>query len=318
MYRDTQQQALGFLVSQVSVIEATVNRILYPDIQYPMLVPVDTSANQWAKSVTYFSIDKIGQAEWFSAQAKDVPIADVMREKFEHGIEMAAIGYRYTTEEIGQALMVPGTNLTTERAEAARRAADEKLDAVALRGDVGKGWYGLLNAPAVTVATARANGNNNSTYFIDKSGDQMAADMNDALTGVYTESNTIEMANTILLPVSTLNLMATTRMTNIEQSALAWFKANNIYTMVTGQPIDIRAVRGLETAGEDGGGRMVVYRKDPQVVKFHLPMPHQFLPVWQTGPMVFDIPGVFRTGGTEIRRPGAVRYVDGIVEAPGT
>jgi hypothetical protein len=34
--------------------------------------------------------------------------------------------------------------------------------------------------------------------------------------------------------------------------------------------------------------------------------------VWQTGPITFDIPGIFRIGGVEIRRPGAVRYVDQI------
>jgi hypothetical protein len=56
----------------------------------------------------------------------------------------------------------------------------------------------------------------------------------------------------------------------------------------------------------------VAYKRDPRVLKLHLPMRHRFLPVWQTGPITFDVPGIFRTGGTEIRRPGAVRYFDGI------
>jgi hypothetical protein len=30
--------------------------------------------------------------------------------------------------------------------------------------------------------------------------------------------------------------------------------------------------------------------------------------------LVFDVPGIFRLAGLEIRRPGAVRYVDGILE----
>jgi hypothetical protein len=49
---------------------------------------------------------------------------------------------------------------------------------------------------------------------------------------------------------------------------------------------------------------MVVYRRDPQVLKLHLPMPHWFLPVFQTGPMTLDIPGIFRVGSVEVRRPG--------------
>ena len=71
-------------------------------------------------------------------------------------------------------------------------------------------------------------------------------------------------------------------------------------------------VRGLDTGGAAGQARAVAYRKDPEIVKMHIPMPHRFLPVWQTGPMVFDIPGVFRLAGLEIRRPGAFRYLDGI------
>ena len=38
------QAALGFLVSQVSSIETEVYAIRYADIQYPRLVPVDTTA----------------------------------------------------------------------------------------------------------------------------------------------------------------------------------------------------------------------------------------------------------------------------------
>jgi hypothetical protein len=52
------------------------------------------------------------------------------------------------------------------------------------------------------------------------------------------------------------------------------------------------------------------------VLKIHIPMPHRFLPVWQTGPMKYDVPGIFRLGGLEIRRPKAVRYVDGVFDAP--
>jgi hypothetical protein len=95
---------------------------------------------------------------------------------------------------------------------------------------------------------------------------------------------------------------------------LEFLRANNVYTFQTNQPLTIRGIRGLETAGVDGTGRMVVYRRDPSVLKMHIPMPHRFLPVYQTAPLVFDVPGIFRLGGLEIRRPSAVRYVDGIIE----
>jgi hypothetical protein len=49
---------------------------------------------------------------------------------------MAAIGYRYTLEELGQAMMLPNTNLTIERAAAARRAYEEMVYNIALFLDI--------------------------------------------------------------------------------------------------------------------------------------------------------------------------------------
>lgn len=319
--QDAQQQALGFLVRQASYIEPEVVRIVYPDIQYPALIPIDTSANEWAKSVTFFSLDKVGAADWFHHLAKDVPIADVQREKFEHTIEMAAIGYRYSLEELGHAMLIPGTPLSSERAEAARRASEEFIDNVALRGDTRKGMTGLINDANVSIIHARADGGqtlgdtDGSPDWTDKSGEQIARDVNEALSGVYVDSKTTEMADTILLPVAALTFMATKQYSVAsDTTVLDWVKKNNVYTMQTGQPLMVRGVRGLETAGAGSTGRMVVYRRDPRVLKMHIPMPHRFLPVWQTGPMVFDVPGIFRLGGLEIRRPGSVRYVDGVID----
>src|SRR6185295_13866436 len=95
------QQALGFLLSQTTHIEAGVYKIQYPDLQYSKLIPLDFSANEWAKSITYFSMDQVGEADWFNHMATDMRLADVNRQKFESMVLMAGIGYRYTLEELG-------------------------------------------------------------------------------------------------------------------------------------------------------------------------------------------------------------------------
>jgi hypothetical protein len=310
-YNISDQEAIGFLVSQTSSIEAQVVEVQYPDIQYPQLIPVDTSANEWAKSVTYYSTDKTGKAGWFAARANDIHVADINRAKHEVGIEMADIGYRYDIEELGQAMMVPGTNLTADRALAARRAYEEFVDDVALRGKGEKAMYGIMNYPGIT--TVLAGIQNTHTTWDQKDADGITADINSALTGVYVNSLTVEMADTILLPVGAITILGTKRIPNTTASVLDYIRTNNVYTQTTGQPLTIRALRGLETAGQNGSGRMVVYRRDPQVLKMHIPMTHRFLNVFQTAPLVFDVPGIFRLAGLEIRRPGAVRYIDGIL-----
>ena len=52
----------------------------------------------------------------------------------EVAVEMAAVGYRWTTEEVQQQMMVPNGNLQIDRAAAAKRAAEEFTHATALYG----------------------------------------------------------------------------------------------------------------------------------------------------------------------------------------
>ena len=167
-----------------------------------------------------------------------------------------------------------------------------------------------MNYPGITAVLAKNVGGN--TTWDAKLSDDIIEDVNNALTGVYTGSLTVEMADTVLLPVQALTILSTKRIPDTDRSVLEYLIRNNVFTQITGRPLTIRALRGLETAGQNGSGRMIVYRRDPQVLKMHIPMTHRFLPVWQTGPLVFDVPGIFRLAGLEVRRPGAMRYVDGI------
>jgi hypothetical protein len=316
---DAPQQALAFLQQQLSYIEPVVYATRYADIQYPNLIPVDTSANEWTKSITFYSSDQVGRAEFFHHTADDMPYADVTRQKFEQGIEMAAIGYTYTMEELAQAMMLPGRNIGTERADAARRAYEEFVDDTAFRGQTIKGWTGLLNnadVSVITVAHDGAGGGGTSAEWDDKTGDQIIRDVNDALSAVFTTSLQIEMADTVLLPVTMFTKLGTLpRGPNTDLSILEWLSKYNVYTAQTGQSLTFRAVRGLETAGAGGLGRMIVYRRDPSVLKMHIPMPHRFLPAQLIGVMKYAVPGIFRLGPVEIRRPASVRYVDGIMDS---
>lgn len=310
---DAQGVALSFLVRQATLIEPVVYAMRYQEIQYPTLVPVDTSAPDWIQSVTYFSMDGVGKADWFHGNANDVPKVELTREKFETGVSMAAIGYGYTLEELGTAQLY-GMNLSADKATLARRIAEEKIDAVAFVGDSTKGFTGLVNASTPTATTAPADGTGSATTFVSKTPDQVLRDINGQITGTFTGTLGAEMVDTILLPYSVLLDLSTRRIDAVNQTTiLEWVERNNIYTRLTGQPLLIRGLFGyLDTAGSGGTKRMVAYRRSPEVLKMHVPMPFRFLPAFQTGPIKFDVPGIFRIGGVDIRRPKAVRYLDGI------
>jgi hypothetical protein len=306
---DVDQQALGFLIAQTTYIEPTVYRIKYPDLNYRELVPIDTSAPPWTKSITVMSVDMVGKADWFTHLARDMPLADITRGKYEVAIEMAGVGYRYTTEELQQAMMVPNTNLTVERAAAAKRAAEEFIHNTAMYGQPQKNWLGLINhtLPVVvnvgTTWAARVTANQTGNIL---------ADINGLLMNIWLTSQTVEMADTLLLPLGAMSILSMTQLPNTTMNLLDWVSKNNIVTQQTGRQVLIRAVRGLDTAGSGGQSRAIAYTRDPDIIKMHIPMPHQFLEVWRTGVMIYDIPGIFRLAPLEIRRPGAIRFLDGM------
>jgi hypothetical protein len=313
-FGDAAQQALSFVVQQAQYIEPQVYEVAYPEIQYPNLVPIDSSGNEWMKSIAFLSLDKVGQANWFNHLAADVPFADVMLNKFEQGIEMAAIGYYWTLEETGQEAMISGPtiNRVMERANAARRASEEMIDRIAFFGDTTKGWTGLTNDPNVTITGAPADGTGSSALWSTKTANQMARDINLILSGVYTASLTTEIADTLLLPPDRFTALAQSLVTNTAVTGLNLVQQGNAYTALSGNPLTIRTVRGLETAGAGGVARAIAYRRDPQILKLHLPMPFNFRSPMQVTALRFDVPGIFRTGGVEVRRPKSMQYLDGI------
>jgi len=301
------QANLGFLLSQTSHIETAVNEVKYAAIQYKNLIPVDTSASDFAKSVTYFSSDKFGKADWINGNSDDVPMAGTEKSKFETNVYMAGIGYGYGFEELEHARML-GQNLQADDAKAARRAYEEMVDRVSFMGDAAKGFQGLLNNTNVAVASA-ITGNWTAAATNE---DQILADINDALISQAGGTNFVSYADTLLLSYERLNYLATTRLPDTNMTILQFLRENNTYTAMTGQPLTIRALRELRDSGAGGTQRMVTYRRNPEVLRLHIPMPHRFLKVFQKSSTYFEVPGVFRLGGLDIRYPNEVRYTDGI------
>lgn len=307
MFNDA-QAGLGFVVSQTAHIEPQVYRVKFTQIQYQDLIPVDTSANPWAKSVTFYSSEQFGAASWIS-DASDIPYGSDERSKFETNVWSAARGYRYSLEEVNQAAML-GQNLDANRALGARRAYEEFVDVLALTGDTKKAMKGLFNHASVPQAAA-VNGAASSPLWSTKTAAEKLTDSNGALGGVQSVTNNVALADTLLMPFSRFNAIASEQLPNTTMTTLEFLRRNNVYTAATGQPLTIRGLIGLDTAGSGGTARMIAYRRDPEVLKMHIPMPLRFMPAQIVG-LDYRIPGMFRVGGLDIRLPKEVRYVDGI------
>lgn len=305
-------QHLAFLQSQAAHIESQVYQIQYPDIQYRGLVPVDTSAAPFAGEVTYYSMDGYGQVKFMGNDGTDFPFVETDMRKHSVQIENLGVGYSYNEWELGMAQML-GINLTADKASIVRRVSEEKLDQIIFNGQPDMGWDGLIDSALVTKSDAPA-GAGGVTEWLQKTPDEIIKDVTTVLSGIVTTSLQIERADTILLPLAALHHIASTpRASGSDMSILEWIKRYNVYTAETGAALMVRSVRGLENAAAGNHGRMIAYRRDPQILRFHMPMPLRFYPA-QQWLLRYIVPAVMRCGGLEIRRPGGIRYLDLITD----
>lgn len=318
------QQALAFVTGQAYQVNQRVYETRHPDWDYSRLIWVDTSGPEWSPGVITYTSDLTGRAQWQSGYAKDIPLADVSQDRQTRNFQLAAIGYQWNIEEVNAAMAMPGMSLSDRRARAARLAYDKFLFDLVLRGSAEKGMGGLINFPGVTAINAPADGTGGSTLWVNAAGvgqktpAQIVRDINLALQGVFISTFESELADTLLLPVEAYTYIAGTPYSaTTMETILSFVQRTNIYTQQTGRPLTIRTVRELGTAAANGTtGRMVAYRNGEEHVKLLLPMPHRFLPVWQDGPMNFQVPGIFRTGGVDVLTTAAMRYLDQISEPP--
>lgn len=296
--------ALAQFKSQLTRLETEALDETFEDIQYAELIPVNTTGPEWVKGVTYRSLDRIGEAKWINQGGQDVPNADILSQEVNNMVELAAIGYSYTLEEVSQSVL-HNFPLERSRISAARRAAEEFIDDVALNGDADKGMTGLYNNGSIAPFAA-------AQTFETATLEQALTMVNNGLIGVGGEQARARYPrDTVILPTSSLSALANKIVPDTAQTFLNYIKTNNIYTARSGKELMVRDVNSLETAGAGDSKRAVFYRRDPNVLTFHMPMPHKFLPVQQVI-MEFKVPGIFRIGGTEIRRPDAVGYQDGV------
>lgn len=323
-YDATPEFQLGFARSQSHVLNSRAYEIEYPEMPIADLVAIDNSVPEWASGIDTLITDKVGAAQWLSGFSKDVPLADATMALVSLTIKGFGIGYQWNIEELGKAAF-QGYPLTDRRAAAARFAGEVFQWNVFLRGDTQIGITGLINHVSITPTASPANGDGAVRYWVSNAGvgaktsEEIVADINTLLMGSPGPGRVIK--NTLLLPDLALDYIVKTPygVTNPNETIMSFVAKNNEYTRQTGRPITIRSLwdlRNAATVGIAGGGRAVAYLNSPDVLKFWVPMPYRFFPVYQDGPFNFMVPGMSRVAPLDVFKPNGMTYLDGITEIP--
>lgn len=248
-------------------VKSRVARVRFEEMKAMRFVPFSTEAGPLKQFVKYRVLEQYLAAKWYSRNMTNIPVVNaVMRE---YGVEFKSIvsGYTYSYDD-AKIAAAEGSEYLAVLADTARMAIDLGIDEAVALGNPETNMTGLINHPNLPLVTV-PNGNwTTSTSAADMLEDLLYLD---TVVGVATSD--ILQADTLLLPPSAMRLA---------QGALLGAEfSSNVLNKFLQQAQNIKSVDSwnrLSTAAADGGGRVIVYKRDPTVVEAEIGVLFEQLP----------------------------------------
>lgn len=299
-----------FLNRQLDYIKQQTYDIKYAELKARKLFPVSSEADPGAENIFYRQYDQSGLAKIIANYADDLPNADVSGKEYSAAVKTLGAAYQYNLQEM-RAAAFGNVPLEQRRANAARRAIAQKENKISFFGDTLSGLVGLFSAPNITSVSIPATGTGATTQWANKTPDQILFDMNLVSNTVVSVSLGVENPDTMLLPLSQYNYVASTaRSQYSDKTILNYFLENNPYIK------QVEWVNELKGAGVSGSGsapydRMYSYRRSPEVLTLEIPSDFEQLEL-QIKNLVFKVPCIERFGGLLVYYPLALAFGDGI------
>ncbi len=294
----------AFLSRQLEHIRAQTYDIKYVQLKGRAFCPVDNSVSPGAETVTYRQYDARGLAKIIANYADDLPRADVVAAEFTSKIRGIGSSYGYSLQEV-RAARFAGVPLEQRKANAARKAIEEKLDKVAQTGDSAHGLLGILNQPNATVYSI-PNGAAGTATWSTKTPDEVVKDMHGIVNNQISVTKEVEAPDTMILPIEQYQLVSSIRMGDgSDKTILDFFLETSPYIK------EVSPWYACDGAGAGATDRMVVYRKDPDAIVLVIPQEFEQLTPEQRGLQTITACHM-RTGGVIMYYPLSMSYGDGI------
>lgn len=316
------QAAMSFLFSELTYVEQEVLRQPYPEIKYPVILPVDTSAPDWTGSIAFKTLDFAGEPALLGNRAADIPMVDIASSKGSVSVHDYAIGYDYTIGEVNQAMEISrnsrsaGINFLAEKANATRQLTEQFLDKAFFIGDertvdVKTGLFNDADVATYTTGDFLPGGTDKTIEAIlagtnaETVANELLQLFNQAVEQVrVTQTNTIFRPTHIGLPPLQLGKMRTYRIPNTSDTLITYLE----------RVINVTFFEHISLTGIGAGStdRMMVYTRDSKFVKAHMPRVFGLEAPATKDNLRFTSAGIVRIAGTELRIPKQHAYVDGV------
>ena len=287
-----------FLARELEQVLARTFEVQYADIKYSTVIPISTEIGPGADSFTYRIFDAQGSMKLIQDKASDLPRADVLRKEVTHQVRSLGASFAYSIQETRAAAMVPGMNLEQRRANAVRRAYEEKVQDVAYFGETAVSMDGFFNNANVDKTVP-------NKWFDNCTTDEMLEILNEAPTSIVQGSNMKESPNTMLVPYDVYRIISTTaRSTTSDTTVLEFFLSTNPFISSIEPINELEAGKSVLTKD-----RIICYDRSPEKLQLHIPRTLEFLPPVRNN-LEFSVAAHARVGGVALYYPKSVLYVE--------
>jgi hypothetical protein len=272
--------------------------ILYPELKWTRLIPVDTTAPPGVESIVYEQWDDAGEAKIIANGADDLPLADAAKDKFVNRVVVVGAAYKVTQEDLLRSQM-SGVPIENRRQRAAVNAIGRRLDVIAALGEPTAGLKGLLTHDQVPVIAATGS-------WDGLTPSQVIADLHRLEDTIWSTTNELQMPDTLVLPTAKMQLIRRGYFSvDNQQTILQRFLQNAAFIK------NVESWHRASTAGAGGTARAMAYKRDPAMLQIAFPVPLRQLPP-QPRNLALLNPMFSKIGGVEFYYPKSALYMDGI------
>lgn len=311
-------QAADIAFSIHTAVDSSFYDTMYPDKEWYTILNEDQvmeDINAGATSYSYITRDKHGAAAFIgNGPNNDIPMVGQSAGAIQVPIAYSAVGAEITNEDARQYQFGFNGNLAQDLGEAMRVACDNLVETSVIFGYEPLGLLPWINYPGLTVVQA-GQGASGQTEWSTKTAQEIARDVNNALTSMWENSRTLFKPLDIFIPLAQFAYLSDLSVviggTGTAETAVNWIPKNNIMYQITGQELRLHPSRYLKGAGAGNTDRMVVMERKREYQCLPFPLPYLLSqPIPQ--PLAAQWYAEQKFGSYHVRQQGSMMYVDGI------
>jgi hypothetical protein len=303
----TDDEGMMFMARELEQMEARTFDVLYQDLMYKQLFPVDSSINPGAKSITYKVYDKRGKPRWINSKAKDLPRADVDGRDVTTYQHMSGLSYGYSLQEI-MAARFAGVPLEQAKANAVRRGFEDEMNLTAFAGNADLGFVGFFTVGNGIPRTTAPNGAGGDSEWDTKTPDEIIADIALLFTKPIVDSKQKERPTELWLPTAQYLDLKSRRLTDTGETLFSYIARKSGWLTGEDKIVSVPDLTGAGTAGVDVA---VAATRNPDKLEQKISQDVTFYPVQQQG-LEWVVPAAIVYGGLVIRYPAAFHILEAI------